>query len=152
MSEIKIIDYGLAGLTELIKNKNKGVVKIGILGDSNARNDGDSNASIGAKHEFGDDKLPVRSFLRMPLVEKLQKALSDAGALDKETLDALLKKKDKTLWLKKIGIVAEGVIGEAFDTGGFGRWQTSNMKNKKVHQTLVESQQLRDSITSEVET
>lgn len=125
-------------------------LKVGILADTNPRNFGGTNAEIGAKHEFGEEGLPVRSFLRMPLNEKLNSSLENSNLFDKETLKDVIKKGTLSPWLQKVGFVAESVILEAFDTGGFGKWKPSNMKYKTVKQTLVESQQLRNSITSEV--
>ena len=56
------------GLDKILKNVSKNLVaKIGIFGGS--REDGETNASIGAKHEFGSfsKNLPRRSFLKDPL-------------------------------------------------------------------------------------
>lgn len=145
-------DIDLSNLTSILKMlKGKGgYVKIGILGGKNARKDGGSNASIGARHEYGLDGMPQRSFLRMPLNNYLNKALESAGAFDEDTLKEVIKKGNTTPWLKKVAVVAEQVVGDAFATGGFGQWIPSNMAHKTVHQTLVETTQLRDSITSEV--
>lgn len=143
-------------------------VKVGILGDgANSRREGEAtpgkkfkgkalstvtNAEIGLFHEFGDPtrNLPVRSFLRMPIITRLQKYLEDADAFSPRALKKVMEQRSVAPWLTKVGVVAETVIFDAFDTGGFGTWPASNMKNKKVHQTLVETQQLRNSITSEV--
>lgn len=125
--------------------------KIGILGDGQVR-DGvsSSNAAIGAVHEFGTEKTPQRSFLRLPLTTMLQKKLEQSGAFDKEALRNVVREGSMKLYVEKILAVGEATVLEAFATGGFGAWAPSNMKYKKVQQTLVETQQLRDSITSEV--
>ncbi len=125
-------------------------VRVGILGNSNARADGESNAQIGSWHEFGTSKLPVRSFLRLPISALLDKYLAKEGALEKKTLKEVLESGTIAPWLQKIGFVAETIVSDAFASGGFGIWPPSDMKNKTNHQTLVESQQLRNSITSEV--
>ncbi len=52
--------------------------------------------------------------------------------------------------MKRIAIVALDVVLGAFATGGYGKWKPSNMEHKKVHMTLVETQQLRNSVTEEV--
>lgn len=109
-----------------------------------------NNAEIGTFHEFGTDKLPVRSFLRMPITTQLGKYLKKTKAFDKAALKKILAEGDMVVWLRKVGLIAETVIAEAFDTGGFGQWKPSNMSRKKVQQTLVETQQLRNSISSEV--
>jgi hypothetical protein len=118
--------------------------------DAEIAGDYASNATIGMKHEFGQGA-PVRSFLRMPITEKLQTYLDKTNAFNKATLKLVIQQKTINPWLKILGRVAENVVGDAFHTGGFGKWPASNMANKKNHQTLVETTQLRDSITSVVE-
>lgn len=167
----------LDGLAAAIKS-SKARGRIGILGDkslrsghgtelkgkgtkslvANAKNaklkSGDfenlTNAAIGAAHEFGTSKLPQRSFLRVPIADKLPKEMVDAGLLDKNVVKEVIKTKSVVPWLKKVMILCEGIVADAFDTGGFGKWKPSNMKNKTNKQTLVETQQLRNSITSDV--
>lgn len=125
--------------------------RIGVLGDSTVRaEDTSSNAAIGLLHEFGTERMPQRSFLRMPLITQLQKKLEQSGAFNKEALRNVIREGSFRNYIEKIMITGEAVIAEAFATGGFGAWKPSNMANKKVQQTLVETQQLRDSITSQV--
>jgi phage gpG-like protein len=146
----KINIKGLEGLIKSLKGKTP-VARIGILGDGASRNSGaKSNAEIGAVHEFGSGKMPQRSFLRVPIAENLEKFLASAGAFDKEALALVVKEGSLVPYIKRVATVAEAVVFEGFDTGGFGKWPPSNMAYKKVHQTLVETQQLRNSITSEV--
>jgi phage gpG-like protein len=148
-------------------------VRVGILGSKTIRNgqepqgkgqsvnagrnrpkgkfDASTNAAIGAIHEFGvPGKMPQRSFLRMPITEQLQKELESHGAFGPEELKKVVKEGSTVPWLHRIAVVAEKIVGDAFATGGFGKWRPSDMKYKTVHQTLVETQQLRNSITSEV--
>lgn len=149
----------LDGLEELQKllRKNKTKIKVGILGKQarevlaeDADNDAPDNATVGLWHEMGSETVDQRSWLRMPLIEKLYDKLSDSKALDKKTMDKVIREKSFTDFAKKIALVAEECIQEAFDTGGFGKWKPSKMRGKKVQQTLVETQQLRNSVTSEV--
>lgn len=139
-------------LLQLIKSleKDSPMARVGILGDKNNRKDEGSNATIGAKHEFGNEGMPIRSFLRVPITDNLQKFLEKSGAFDKDALEQVVKSGSLQNWIEKVGIVAEDVVAEAFNTGGFGKWKPSDMRFKKNHQTLVETQQLRNSITSEV--
>lgn len=145
------------GLDQLIKALKKATTlgRIGVLGPKTVRSavdnkDGLTNAQIGAFAEFGTSKAPQRSFLRIPLMTEFQKELSKSGAFDKEALKAVIAAASFTPWLKKAAIVAEGVVLGAFDSGGYGKWQPSNMQYKSNHNTLIETQQLRNSITSEV--
>lgn len=131
-------------------------IRIGIFSQNAARtNNGSSkqtatNATIGAYHEFGTSKLPVRSFLRMPITEKMGETLESSGALDENVLKEVVAQGTIEPWLKKIAIMAEGIVAEAFDTGGFGKWPPSNMDHKTNAQTLVETQQLRNAVTTDI--
>lgn len=148
MSDFNIsgLDWFIAGLKGKLP-----VVRVGILNDS-PRGSGKepTNATVGIAHEFGTSKLPQRSFLRMPISERLMKELESKKAFDKNVLAQVVKNKTIEPWMKKVAVAAEAVVAEAFDTGGFGKWKPSNMSRKKVHQTLVETQQLRNSISSVV--
>lgn len=126
-------------------------VRIGILGSNHRSEEGaPSNAEIGAKHEFGTSTLPIRSFLRMPITNFLEKYLSKNGAFGKKAMADVIAEGTIRPWMQKVAITSEEVVADAFATGGGGAWQPSNMERKKVQQTLVETQQLRNSITSEV--
>jgi phage gpG-like protein len=151
---IELKTTGLDKLITALKGEPV-VVKVGILGQKNVRsaksNGGStSNAVIGAAHEFGTSNLPQRSFLRQPISEQLPKKLEEAGALDKDVLATILRTGSFKNWIEKIAIMAVSVVQEAFDTQGFGKWKRSNMSVKSTKQTLVETGQLRDSITYEV--
>ena len=148
--------YNSKPLDELLKAmKSKSVTaKIGILGQKDSRtttekNGTTSNATVGAAHEFGTSKLPQRSFLRMPIAEMLPKKLEEAGALDENALKQVMKNGFGN-YVEKIAILGVATVLEAFDTGGYGTWKPSDMERKKVKQTLVETQQLRDSISYEI--
>lgn len=148
------LTFNIDGLDKVIKalKKKPPLIKVGILGDKNQRTDSKlTNAQVGATHEFGTHRLPQRSFLRMPLGEHLMPALENSGAFDQGVLDDVVKSGSMEAWSKNVAAVAEGVVLDAFDSGGFGAWIPSDMRFKNNHQTLVETQQLRNSITSEVE-
>lgn len=111
-----------------------------------------TNAEIGAVHEFGNSTHPQRSFLRVPLMDRLNKELQDSGSFDKETLRDVIINGTVVPWLKKVAVVAEGIVAGAFDTGGYGKW--AQWKNPSYQNNtgniLVDTTQLRNSITSEV--
>ena len=147
---------GLDALIATFKGKIP-MAKIGVLGDGSMRNVGDNNnADILARHEFGGGPLglPARSVLRVPLIENFQRYLSKSGFFeedDEELAKKILNQKSFIEIIAKLGILGEQVIADAFKTRGFGRWYPSNMKYKKNHETLVETGQLRTSITSVVD-
>lgn len=109
-----------------------------------------SNVTIGAFHEFGTAHLPIRSFLRVPITDRLEKAMQGARAFDKNTIKRVIAEKSIVSWVQALATLAEAIVIGAFTTGGYGKWKPSNMERKKNWETLVETKQLRDSITSEV--
>lgn len=146
---------GLAQLAKALK-KEPAKLRIGILSGHAGRvskTGGLNNAEIGALYEFNDGNNPNRpggSFLRVPLADKLGKALEAADALTERTTAAVIESGTIVPWLKKVGVVAEAIVQGAFATGGYGKWKPSDMTRKTNSLTLVETTQLRDSITSEV--
>lgn len=166
---IEYNNIGLRKLQKLLKD-DQPMANVGILGQNDTRSSGgltfeqvkaltkkfnpeeNSNASIGMKHEFGNDGLPIRSFLRQPIIEQMQRYLDKTGPISEDLIKEMIRTGSMAPYIKKLGVLAETIIADAFDTGGFGKWKPSNMKYKHNQQTLVETQQLRNSITSEVPT
>jgi len=154
MSDDKTVEMNKLSLEKLIKALKGNIPKarVGVLADHNARKDGEeTNASIGVKHELGLDGLPIRSFLRMPLNLKMAKNLEKSGAFDELALKKVIKDGNFDNYVEKIGVVGVATVLEAFQTGGFGQWKPSNMDFKETKQTLVETEQLERSITSDVQ-
>lgn len=144
-----------SGLDHLIKAFSGKLpqAKVGILGGKNIRSNGEarSNATLGAKHEFGLDNMPVRSFLRVPIAEHMQKALEKSGAFNKDTLKKVVATGSIESWVKLSALIAEGIVAEGFNTGGYGKWPAwRNGYTSRTGDILVDTQQLRNSITSEV--
>lgn len=149
------------GLNKIIKalKKEPPKCRLGILGGGNrtpkqGQKNAPTNAMVGAIHEFGSPirGIPSRSFLRIPLSQNLNKELENSGMLDKETLEEVIKSGTMLPWVKKIAVVAEGIVLDAFDTGGFGEWKPWKNKDytNNTGMILVDTQQLRNSISSEV--
>lgn len=156
MSDEDKTDLNTDGLDKLMKAlKDVPVVHVGILGggERTSQNGQQSltNASVGAIAEFGTSKTPVRSWLRVPLIEHLDKRLQESGILKQAALKDIIKTGSFVQVMAKVGIISEAIIADGFDSGGFGKWPPSKMSGKKNHQTLVETQQLRNSVTSEVQ-
>ena len=145
-------------LNKFVKTLNEGkfVVRVGIMGNKAAnihKGSKMTNADIGAIHEFGSysDKIPARSFLRMPLFQKSKQIINEVG---KRALSWLLKGNKKQI-LIELGKSCEGVIQDAFNSGGFGSWiplKETTIKRKigQNTQPLINTSQLRRSITSQV--
>lgn len=147
------------GLDQLIKAIKDTLprARVGVLGSKAIRGkssgvNANTNATIGAFHEFGTSTMPVRSFLRVPISDNLQKEMEASGAFDEEVLSEVVKEGTMIPWVKKMAILAEGIVAKAFATGGFGKWpawKTPGYTNDDGR-ILVDTRQLRDSITSEV--
>ena len=146
-------DDNLEKLIKALKPQTLPVGKIGVLGKKNQRSgEGEStNAEIGAKHELGLDGMPKRSWLRVPLIDNLEKYLKEAGAFSPQVVKQIIKLGSFKPFMEKAMIVCERIVADGFNSGGFGKWKPSDMTKKKVHLTLVETQQLRNSVTSEVQ-
>jgi len=147
------------GLEQLLKAlKQKPVSgKIGVLGNSSreAKKGGSTtNATVGAVHEYGAParNIPQRSFLRIPIMENLEKELEKSELLEEDTFKQVLIVGNVKPWMKQVMLCAEAVVDDAFETSGHGKWPA--WKDPKYHNEggmiLVDSGQLRRSITSEV--
>lgn len=156
--------FNVMGLDKLLKalHAKPPVTRVGILGSSThyaQLKAGQSmpkhvptNAEVGAAHEFGTTTIKQRSFLRMPVTDGLQKEMESSGLFDYDVIRDVLKEGTVKPWMNKVAICAEACIADAFDTGGNGKWpawKNSNYSNN-AGQLLVDTQQLRNSITSEV--
>lgn len=172
-SAVKLRTKGLNSLKRMLADAEKSVVDVGIFADHNARDDGETNAEVGAKMEFGsieestasDAQLaargrnyspiwsgnPARSFLEMPLTTDLPHRVKDQGKLIVSTIiDPTLGPKDA---LAMIGEMGERSVAAAFDTEGFGEWPPNSEITKDwkgSDKPLIDSGQLRDSISSRV--
>ena len=150
------IQIDVAGLDKLIRifKQRMPTAKVGILGRTANRKgetSGPTNADIGAALEFGSSKVPQRSFLRMPLNTYLNEYLEKSKAFDEKTLKEVMKYGNILSWMTKIAVVAEAVVIDAFNSAGFGKWAPwSQNYHNKTGTILVDTTQLRGSITSEV--
>ena len=141
------------GLDEILKNvSTKLSARVGIFASDNARDDGMTNAVIGAKHEFGSlsEGLPRRSFLKDPITMKRKELLDTAKKVIKANIS---EEGGAKKIFELIGIAGEAIVQEAFESGGFGTWQpisqmTANAKGSS--QILIDSSQLRKAVTSTV--
>lgn len=151
MGSVKLDMSGWKGLEKTLKGKY--ITRVGILGEKAQRQNGDSkknNAEIGEIHELGlCAGIPKRSFLKMPLEEKLFDKISS----EKENYYNALKSGKMVKWFQAVGIWCEEIIDQAFETGGFGSWAANSpvtIKRKGSSKPLIDFGELRRSITSEV--
>lgn len=152
-SKVKVRS-NLKELEQLQRNiATKLIAKVGIFSNNNARDGAKTNAEIGAKHEFGSlsEGIPRRSFLKDPLEMKKEELLEKAKKIISNNID---KKDGSKKIFELIGILGESIVQEAFDTGGFGNWESlkaSTITKKGSNRILIDSSQLRRSIISKVD-
>lgn len=151
----------LKGLDQLLKalKAKPPQIKIGVLGNtSRAPKHGDkkipSNATIAAVHEFGAPgrNIPQRSFLRIPITENLNKELAKSGLINEDHLKEVIKQGSILPWAESVAVVALGIVDDAFETQGNGKWPGWSNPNytNEGGTLLVDTGQLRQSITKEV--
>ena len=138
-----------------------------------------TNADLGAIHEFGavtknGTKIPERSFLRLSLLtnegrraiikEVIKNNEGVAELVKKPTGDeydtayreAVKKIVNPEMIANQIGLSALKRVQEAFTNDGFGNWEPTTEASRKQrygdpeNPTLVDTGQLRDSISFEV--
>jgi phage gpG-like protein len=176
--QIKADFHLLENFIKLLKTKK--YCDVGILGKETAEQTEEgktkniSIAYLGAVHEFGADievtdkmraylhyigihlksstgsiHIPQRSFILMPLEtneKKITKTVEPKFPL-------LITENSTDKFLKEMGAACEGVIQEAFDTGGFGTWQDISQMTKDRKDSgniLIDKGGLRQAISSKV--
>jgi hypothetical protein len=139
-------------LRELVRSfEHTPKFRIGILADS-TRSDGESNVNVGAVHELGLGKHRVRSFIMAPMYDDFFNDFT-RRYLPSEVANTLFSGPQGTRRLvESFARSALQTILDAFDREGtsISPWYPSDMSRKKVHQTLTETGQLRDSISWEL--
>lgn len=132
-----------------------GRAQVGLFSNTSARSADrgriSDNPSLGAVHEFGDPKhnIPERSFIRMPLMTQLGKAIM----LHAGKWLTILRTRGAKRTLALLGAIAEDTIQEAFATGGFGQWpelKRATVRKKGSTRILIESAQLRKAVAYRV--
>lgn len=138
---------------EKIRAEVKGLkARVGILGSDVNRQDanGITNSEIGVIHEFGNEKMPVRSFLRMPIMTHKKEIIKAMGGTKMRTAFA---QGDFMRMFKLLGEKGRDIVLQAFETGGFGKWPDISEATKAAKGSsviLVDSAQLKNGITSDV--
>ncbi len=152
MTDRTKIDFNLDGLNEVLDKMGADLAtRVGVLGGNSEREEGElTNAEIGAVHEFGNEVNPPRSFLRFPLQLKGKEIIK---ALSSKSAREAFESGDYEEVYKILGISAEVVVQEAFETGGFGQWpalKPETVAKKGSAAKLIETGELRKAITSDV--
>ena len=148
------VKYDLSKLNNFvnsIEGIRKMVVEVGVMAGTARGNS--ENLKIGMAHEFGrfsGRPLRQRSFLRMPLNQKME---SIVRTLRPVTAELLMKGKFKQI-MELLGASCKGVVQEAFQTGGWGKWPKrgtpKHPDRDPGRQVLTKTGQLKSSIDYKV--
>ena len=141
---------GLKGFLERFKEIGKPKVYIGVPASKNGMHEGGINmATLLALHVLGAPSrgIPQRDPLRPPLIANAQR-YSDLLALGLK--NALSDGTDPKLVYEKIGIVATNDVYDYFVTGNFKALSEKTIKAKGSSKPLIDTEELRGSITYEV--
>ena len=79
--------------------------------------------------------------------------LKEKRTLTSDQFEKAIKSAKAEQFMQKVGFVAEEVIQEAFSTNGYGQWKPNapmTIEKKKSNSPLIDTGQLRRSITSKV--
>ncbi len=155
MNTVRYNKAGLTALRKQIKLAGNARAHVGLFKENSGRvaEPGRiaSNPSLGAEHEYGnpENKLPERSWLRMPLLTKLTPKML-------ATVDwvAIIRKRGLMRALASLGAMGEQVVQEAFATRGFGNWKPLEPETVKRKggstKILIETNQMRRAVASRV--
>ena len=141
---------GLKGFLERFREIGKPKVYIGVPTSKNGMHEGGINmATLLALHVLGAPSrgIPQRDPLRPPLIANAQR-YSDLLALGLK--NALANGTDPKLVYEKIGIVATNDVKDYFITGNFKALSEKTIKAKGSSKPLVDTGELRNSISYEV--
>ena len=141
---------GLKGFLERFREIGKPKVYIGVPASKNGMHEGGINmATLLAIHVLGAPSrgIPQRDPLTPPLIANAQR-YSDLLALGLK--NALSDGTDPKLVYEKIGIVATNDVYDYFVTGNFKPLNQKTIDRKGSSKPLIDTEELRGSITYEV--
>lgn len=139
---------GLRGFIDRLKNFNKEKVYVGVPSEANRPHEGGiSMAGLLAVHEFGVPKknIPERSTLRSAIMENRQE-LVNLTAEGVRFYNQQNKKLDLQFY-NKIGLFASNLVKDKFVKGPFIPLKTATIKRKGSSKPLIDTGELRQSIT-----
>lgn len=156
-NEIKLNLDGMGHLARLLKKAGATYIKVGVLGSTAHRTKGkQNNAEIGFIQEFGrmeNPRILARSFLRMPLKTHLRQEIEHSKTFNEQSIERAIADGNAKKMAKKLGILAEKIVLESFETSGDGKWAPNapyTVAMKGSDKPLIDTGELRKSITSQV--
>lgn len=150
MSELEIVKR-LKEVMKRAEQLNRIQLVVGIPSDENSRKEstGITNAELGVIHEFGapEKGIPERSFMRSTASEEAE----NLGQLGNARIAEFLKgQKSAHDAFADVGAYLQGKIVEKITDGDFVANKEETAKRKKSSKPLIDTGQLRASITYEV--
>ena len=149
------IRFNLDGLEDIKEKIGKTYrTRVGIIGDkaSKPHEGGITNATLGLIQMFGSltRKIPARDFLLMPLMTKHREIMVSFGTT---SMRAAFAAGDYRRMFAMLGVKAEEIIQQAFETKGFGRWAPNapaTIDRKGSSMPLINFGELRRAVSSDV--
>lgn len=140
---------GVAGLLERIAELGKPKVYIGIPSSTNARQGASNNATIAATHEMGAPSrgIPARPFLIPTMQNNADKYVN---LMAQGFRNALQDKTKAAEVYEKIGLVASSDVKDYIVSGQFVPLKQSTIDRKGSSKPLIDTGELRNSISYEV--
>jgi hypothetical protein len=146
--QVKVNSTGGKGIKALLGRLEKGHVNVGILASVGQHEDSDLTvAQVGFYHEFGTVKTPERSFIRSTIEDKSKEIKKLARQQSKLVLNG---KTTLEVGLGKLGAFTAGLIQEKFTSNDWPANTEATIALKGSSKPLIDSGQLRQSISYEV--
>lgn len=129
--------------------------RVGVLGGKASRQNGSSginNAELMLIHMFGSEtrNIPARDPLHAPIIKHRRELIRKVGT---GAMRAAFEAGNYRRMFELLGIAAESIVQNAFETAGDGLWPAlspATIKAKGSSRPLIDTAQLRRSVTSDV--
>lgn len=137
----------LKRLQRALSGKPKKVVHVGFPEGGPDKESGISVAGVAAAHEFGGGNAPERPFVRTGI----RRGVPEQMALNKANLKAVVRG-DLTVpqALGQLGLMAAGQVQREITEGDFAPLQDATVKRKGSSKPLIDTGQMRQSVTYEI--
>lgn len=149
--EVKVNSTNGKGIKDLLKRLEKeGSVDVGILAGEGKHEDSDLTvAQVGFFHEFGTVLVPERSFIRSTINGKAKEIKKVAAAQYKKVLNGKITNEQG---LGILGAFTAGLIQETFTSNNWVPNSEATQRIKGSSTPLIDTGQLRQSISFKVNT
>ena len=161
------ISFNLDGLEDISRKVGSMRTRVGVIGSKAAQSHlldskgvgnprgGKSyinNATLALIQIFGSltRNIPARDFLLMPIMKKRRELIQ---SLQTGSMRDAFMKGDYKKMMELLGVKAEEIVQQAFETSGFGSWapnKPATIAAKGSSAPLINTAQLRKSVSSDV--